>query len=77
MSKEVITVTNQSDINAETVCDLLVELAQLDLTIPITVVLDHDLASFTQNRGLGRAERAPNPYFFLVNLRTLPGCAPR
>ncbi len=33
----------------------------------------HDLASFTQNRGLARAESAPNPYFCVVNLRTLSG----
>ncbi len=26
-----------------------------------------------KNRGLGRAERAPNPCFCVVNLRTLPG----
>jgi hypothetical protein len=26
-----------------------------------------------KNKGLGRALRAPNPYFFVMNLRTLPG----
>lgn len=36
-----ITVTNQSYINAESVCQMLVKLAALKLDVPITVVLDN------------------------------------
>ena len=41
ITKEIITVTNQSYINAESVCQMLVKLAALELDIPITVVLDN------------------------------------
>lgn len=56
VTKEVITVTNESYINAESVCELLVEIWALGLEIPITLVLDnaryqkcqfvHDIAAF-------------------------------
>ena len=41
ITHEVITVTNDSYINAESVCQLLQKLAALDLSIPITLVLDN------------------------------------
>jgi transposase len=41
ISKDIITVTNQSYINAESVCQMLVKLAALGLEVPITVVLDN------------------------------------
>jgi transposase len=41
ITKELITVTNQSYINAESICQLLLKLAALDLEMPITVVLDN------------------------------------
>lgn len=41
VTHEVITVTNESYINAESVCELLVELWALNLAIPITLVLDN------------------------------------
>ena len=41
ITQEVITVTNQSYINAESVCQLLLKLHALDLAVPITVVLDN------------------------------------
>lgn len=41
ITKDVITVTNTSYINAESVCQMLLKLATLNLTVPITVVLDN------------------------------------
>ena len=41
ISHEVITVTNDTYINAESVCQLLHKLAALGLSIPITLVLDN------------------------------------
>lgn len=41
ITHEVITVTNETYINAESVCELLRLLADLGLTIPITLVLDN------------------------------------
>ena len=41
ITKEVITVTNESYINAESICQMLLKLHALDLDIPITVVLDN------------------------------------
>lgn len=41
VTKEVITVTNESYINATSVCELLLTLASLKLKVPITVVLDN------------------------------------
>jgi hypothetical protein len=41
ITHEVITVTNHSYINALSVCELLKQLAALNLTIPITLVLDN------------------------------------
>ncbi len=41
ITHEVITVTNDTYINAESVCQLLHKLAALSLTIPITLVLDN------------------------------------
>ncbi len=41
ITHEVITVTNDSYINAESVCQLLHKLAALGLSIPITLVLDN------------------------------------
>jgi transposase len=41
VSKEIITVTNETYINAESVCKLMVEIAQLELTMPITLILDN------------------------------------
>jgi transposase len=41
INHEVITVTNDSYINALSVCELLGKLAALNLSIPITLVLDN------------------------------------
>ena len=41
INQEVITVTNDTYITAEQVCELLNKLANLGLTIPITLVLDN------------------------------------
>ena len=41
LTHEVITVTNTTYINAESVCQLLHRLAALSLSVPITVVLDN------------------------------------
>jgi transposase len=41
VSKEIITVTNESYINAESVCQLLAEIAKLSLDKPITLILDN------------------------------------
>ena len=41
VTSEVVSVTNETYINAETVCQLLVQLSDLDLDIPITLVLDN------------------------------------
>ena len=41
VTQEVITVTNETYINAISVCELLVQLSDLDLEIPITIVLDN------------------------------------
>ena len=38
---QLVTVTNETYINAESVCELLQKVAQLNLTTPITVVLDN------------------------------------
>ncbi len=41
LTHEIITVTNESYINSESVCQLLDKLAALSLTIPITLILDN------------------------------------
>ena len=41
ITHELITITNDSYINAQTVCDLLRKIAYLNLGIPITLVLDN------------------------------------
>jgi len=41
ITHELITVTNETYINSQSVCDLLWKIAQLKLSVPITVVLDH------------------------------------
>ena len=41
ITKEVMTVTNESYINAESICRMLLKLKALDLEVPITVVLDN------------------------------------
>lgn len=41
ITHEVITVTNETYINAESVCELLRKIAELSLSIPITLVLDN------------------------------------
>jgi transposase len=41
LTHEIITVTNESYINSESVCELLDKLAALSLTIPITLILDN------------------------------------
>ncbi len=41
VSKEIITVTNETYINAESVCQLMAEIAKLGLDKPITFVLDN------------------------------------
>lgn len=41
ITKEVLTVTNESYINAESICLMLLKLHALSLEVPITVVLDN------------------------------------
>lgn len=41
LTREVITVTNDTYINAESVCTLLLKLAALPLGVPITLILDN------------------------------------
>lgn len=41
LTHELITVTNDSYINAESVCELLIKLAELSLGVPITLILDN------------------------------------
>ena len=41
VTKEVVRVTNETYINAESVCELLVELSVLGLDMPITLILDN------------------------------------
>jgi hypothetical protein len=41
VSKEIITVTNETYINADSVCLLLAEIAKLGLKTPITIILDN------------------------------------
>ena len=41
VTKEIITITNETYINSETICQLLFKLANLGLNIPITLVLDN------------------------------------
>lgn len=41
VTKEIITVTNETYINAESICQLLLKLSELNLKIPITIVLDN------------------------------------
>ena len=41
LTHQIITVTNESYINSESVCELLDKLAALSLTIPITLILDN------------------------------------
>ena len=41
ITKEVVIVTNESYINAQSICLMLLKLKALDLAVPITVVLDN------------------------------------
>lgn len=41
ITKDVITVTNQTYINSESICQMLLKLSALNLEVPITVVLDN------------------------------------
>lgn len=41
ITHELITVTNDTYINAESVCQLLIKLAELNLGVPITLILDN------------------------------------
>lgn len=41
ITKEVVVVTNETYINAESICEMLLKLAALGLDIPITLVLDN------------------------------------
>ena len=41
ITKDVFTATNQSYINSYSVCKMLIQLAQLDFEIPVTIVLDN------------------------------------
>ena len=41
VTKEIITITNETYINSESICQLLVKLANLGLNIPIALVLDN------------------------------------
>ena len=41
VTKELITVTNQTYINAQSVCQLFIQLVELKIETPITLVLDN------------------------------------
>lgn len=41
VTKEIITITNETYINAESVCQLLTKIAALGITVPITIILDN------------------------------------
>ena len=41
ITKEIITVTNETYINAESICELLTKIANLGLTVPIVLILDN------------------------------------
>ena len=41
ITKEIITVTNETYINAESICELLTKIASLGLTVPIVLILDN------------------------------------
>ena len=41
LTRAVITVTNTTYINAESVCELLLQIAELGLGVPITLILDN------------------------------------
>ncbi len=41
VTKEIITITNETYINAESVCQLLLKISELVITVPITIVLDN------------------------------------
>jgi transposase len=41
VTKEIITVTNETYINSQSICQLLFKLANLGLNIPITIILDN------------------------------------
>ncbi|NEO74610.1 IS630 family transposase, partial [Moorena sp. SIO3H5] len=69
VTKEVVTITNESYINAGSVVDLLVALADLGLEIPITIVLDN-----------ARYQKCPFvkdvAYFLGIELLYLPSYSP-
>jgi len=41
VTKEIITITNETYINAESVCQLLLKISRLGINVPITIVLDN------------------------------------
>lgn len=41
VTKEIITITNETYINSETICQLLTKIAAIGITLPITLVLDN------------------------------------
>ncbi len=41
VSHQLVTVTNTTYINAESVCELLAKIAELKLAVPVTLVLDN------------------------------------
>ena len=41
VTKEIITVTNETYINAESICELLASIASLEITVPIVLILDN------------------------------------
>ncbi len=69
ISKEVITVTNESYINAESICLMLLKLDALGLDVPITVVLDN--ARYQKCKGVFALAQALN-----IELLYLPSYSP-
>jgi transposase len=41
VTKEIITITNETYINAESVCQLLLKISQMGIRVPITLILDN------------------------------------
>jgi transposase len=41
VTHEIITITNETYINSESICQLLLKISTLNITVPITIVLDN------------------------------------
>lgn len=69
ITHELITITNDTYINAQNVCQLLLELASLNLGIPITIILDN--ARYQRSKLVQELARSLN-----IELLYLPAYSP-